>query len=103
VYLLGHHGNNLYPSSLRLFSNKEFIILYLYEEYIKSIKEHELKIRKDRSWWADKMKTFVGNVDLVSWRLYRMDVDDDNVPKNIKKAELLKWVKESGFEDVWEE
>lgn len=92
MYLLGHHGNNLYPRSLRLFSDKAALIYYLTTQWHQTLKKFEEESRNDG--FVKRFKTFEGYIKMISWRLYELPVDSDLEPRNIRSTTLAKWAKE---------
>lgn len=67
MYILGYHGNNLYPSYLRLFETTEDMIQYLIK---------------------------YGDIEKISWKCWELEPNEDKAPVNIRKPTLVKWVKE---------
>ncbi len=92
MYLLGYHGNNLYPSSLRLFSDKAALLGYLAQEWRKTMKNFRDEGRLDQ--YARRFDTFEGYIGMISWRLYELPLDADVQPRNIRSTTLKKWARE---------
>lgn len=92
MYLLGYHGNNLYPKSLRLFSDKAMLMGYLAQEWRKTMKRFEDEGQLDA--YARRFETFDGYIKMITWRLYELDIDSDLEPRNIRSTTLQKWARE---------
>jgi hypothetical protein len=99
MYLLGYHGNNLYPSSLRLFTSKQTLLEHLYEKWQETIQywRERLNIERDSNsakWTLNRVETFDGFIRTSSWRLYELKPDFDMDTKNIRLSTLAKWTED---------
>lgn len=92
MYLLGYHGNNLYPSSLRLFSDKDQLMDYLCNRWQETKHSFRKEGRMDAH--ARRFDTFEGYISMISWRLYEIQLDADLEPRNIRSTTLKKWARE---------
>lgn len=92
MYLLGYHGNNLYPKSLRLFSNKQGLMDYLHDQWQDTMRKFEEEGRRDR--FTERFNTFDGYIGHISWRLYEIQLDADLEPRNVRSTTLQKWARE---------
>jgi hypothetical protein len=94
VFLVGHHGNQFYPSSWRLFSSFEYLKDYLESERQKSIYEAK-RDKQHGKWILDNSKTLEEYATrLVHYKVYEITLDDpeENV-KNISRPQLRKLLK----------
>ena len=96
MYLLGLHGNNLYPSTLRLFSDQKKLLEHLHAEWQRILLRFEEEgVMDDR--WVQRHNTFEGYIKMSGWRLYRINSDSDKDTENIRMTTVIKWANEMEF------
>lgn len=92
MYLIGHMGNQFYPSSFRFFSTIDKVLSYLDGERLESIKKHTGTGHED--YIKELTKNLPHYIDRMSYRCYEYILDSDNECKNISKKELVKIAKQ---------
>jgi hypothetical protein len=87
MYLIGHHGNNLYTSSLRLFTDIDLVFEYMDKRRLsgrrKNSSEHVQRITKD-------LPTYINS---MGYKYFQLNPNKDQDTETINKRKMAKLAK----------